>query len=165
MKTLHRFALATAAALALALIPVVTDAVTTIAPKSQAAALADKAQSVATFEPAVVASGVAVDFVIDTKAYRALDCQFRTSNEAGGASRLIIPKCVDSSKTVMRTYPTTTLATNSDQEIQWDPDGAPTNIGLPPRLTVYPVRPCRYMNITAAAANGLTQAMCTLRSH
>jgi hypothetical protein len=131
---------------------------------------APRASGDVTFDPVAVASGVALTFpavnALDTGGYRALDCQFRTSNEAGGASRLFIPKCTNRTGSVTNfTYPTTTVVTNSDGQVQWDPDGALTNIMIPARTTVYPVRPCRYMKITSAAANGITQILCTLKSH
>ncbi|HEY6015907.1 MAG TPA: hypothetical protein VIU16_03895 [Gaiellaceae bacterium] len=148
----------------------------------------DRDPWVYTYEPAVVSSGAAVTFpssgALDTKTAKTLSCNVRTSNEAGGASRVYIPTCTNSTGgTTTFTYPTTTLLTNTTQRLQfggdpvYDPDlvtslasggGTPqynttAANGLPSGVTYYPGPICRFMKFTAAAANGLTQIQCELR--
>lgn len=131
------------------------------------AARADQVQTV-TFEPAVVASGTAVTYpagtgVIQTASFRSMNCQFRTSNEGGGASRLYIPKCYNrSGTTVMYTYPTITVETNKTEQLNWDPGASAATAATD--TTVWPHNLCPYIKITAAAANGITQVSCTLKN-
>jgi hypothetical protein len=120
------------------------------------------------FEPAVVASGVALTFpatgVLTTASYDAIVCTMRTSNEAGGASRLFIPKCTDrTGATTFYTYPTQTVETNKGEQFVIDPRAS--SVTASTDTVVAPHQLCPYLKITAAAANGITQIQCTLKSY
>lgn len=121
--------------------------------------------SVTTFDTESVASGAVVTLQIDTTYSQSMHCTLRTSNEAGGGSRLYIPTETDSRGIVQYTYPTTTVATNSDHLLIWDPDMDYTNLGSQTDVTIYPYEPPRFFKMTAAGANGVTQATCTYKSH
>lgn len=117
----------------------------------------------ATFDPSQIQTGAAMNLgVIDTAGFKTLDCKFKTFNEAGGASRLIIPTAVRGDETTVFTYATTTLATNSEVRLIWDPTPIPTAT-LPENTTHYPVVLDRFMVFKAAAANGDLRAECALR--
>lgn len=133
-------------------------------------------QSDVTYDPGPVTSGVAVTTgTMDVGGFRSVNCQFRNPD---GASRSVIPLCKDSRGNTMFTYPTTTVTSGSSAFIAWgdavfDPDLYPSTgvlnttaaNGLPTGATYYPGSPCRWLSVGSAAASGVAQVVCTLKSH
>jgi hypothetical protein len=123
--------------------------------------------SAATFAPDAITTGALTSGNLDTGTARAVDCEVQNGPSAG--ARTVQAQCWDPTFTsTVGQYPTTlAVATGQTGFLLFDP-AAPgtsqTNV-YGSSMLVYPVRPCRYLTVGAAAAAGPARLLCTLRSH